>query len=108
LENRKNTEIYVAYDDHDQFDPSKPEKDLLRAVLASAMSDIKKSGEPARKAREYFLDPSEEYIFSFRSICNHLELDPKTILWVVGMRESSIPKKRPNESAKELDPKLPQ
>ena len=85
----KNVAIYVAYEDHEPLDPSVPEKNLLRAILFSAMSDMKKKGDSGRKATQYLLDPDEEYIFSFRSICNLLDLDPHTILFVVGLAQHS-------------------
>lgn len=97
----KNTTIYVAYEDYEPFDPSLPEKNLLRAILSTAMSDIKKSGEAGRKAMQYFLDQDEEYIFSFRSVCNHLDLDPKTIMWVVGV---NAPPVKPTATEKVTQP----
>ncbi|MBX7137540.1 MAG: hypothetical protein K1X83_06100 [Oligoflexia bacterium] len=97
-QNKKNTEIYVAYDDHEPFDPSRPERNLLRAVLSSAMSDMQKGGTSAEKAQEYFLSPEDDYLFSFRSVCNFLELDPKTILIVVGL-EDRLPLAKPQRAA---------
>lgn len=85
----KNTAIYVAYEENSPFDPTTPEKNLLRAILVSAMSDAGKNGDAQKRALEYFLDQDEEYIFSFRSVCNHLELDPLTILRVVGLTATS-------------------
>ncbi len=99
--NKENTAIYVAFEELEPFDPSKPEKNLLRAVLASAMNDLRQTGDVGRKAHEYFLSRDERYIFSFRSVCNFLDLDPKTMLWVVGLREDSLGRTRPNEKSKE-------
>jgi hypothetical protein len=81
----KNTTIYIAYDDFEGFDPARPEKNLLRAVLISAMSDLRKGDGSAVKAREFFLNHTEEYLFSFQSICNFLELDPKLVLMITGL-----------------------
>jgi len=87
---RENTAIYVAYEDCEPHDPSLPEKNLLRAILLTAMSDLKKKGDPYRKALEYFLSPDEEYLFSFRSVCTLLDVDPKLILLVTGLKKVEI------------------
>ena len=84
---QKNTAIYIAYEDCEPVDSALPERNLLRALLFGAMSDLKKNGDVNRKATEFFLSPDEEYIFSFRSICNHLDLDPKLVLVLVGLGE---------------------
>lgn len=79
------TTIYVAFEEHVQFDPARPEKELLRAILVNALSDLKKPGELSRRAREYFLSAEEDYLFSFQSVCNFLNVDPKRILRVAGL-----------------------
>jgi len=96
---RKNTAIYEAYDENEPFDAALPEKNLLRAILLTAMNDLTKPGDPARKATEFFLNKSEDYIFSFRSICNHLDIDPRTILIVTGLRSLG---KRTSQPAKNV------
>ncbi len=83
----KNTAIHIAYDDVEPYDPTVPEKNLLRAILFTAMNDLKKSGDSNRKAKEYFLDPSDEYIFSFQSVCNFLSIDPLRVLYFVGLKQ---------------------
>ena len=85
VKEEKNTTVYVAYEDFEGFDPARPEKNLLRAVLISAMSDLRKRDSSSVKAREFFLGQSEEYLFSFQSICNLLELDPKLVLMITGL-----------------------
>lgn len=77
--------IYVAHEDSPPFDPAAPEKNLLRAILMSALSDLRKSGETGKKAQEFFLDIDEDYVFSFRSICSYLNVDPDKILLVTGV-----------------------
>lgn len=89
-ENEKNTAIYVAYEEAVPFDPAAPEKNLLRAVLLSAMLDLKKPGDAGRKAVEYFLSPDEDYIFSFASICQFLNVDTDKILAVTGLKMGSF------------------
>lgn len=81
----KETTIISGYDDFEIFDPSRPEKNLLRAVLISAMSDLKKGGMQARQARDFFMSRKEDYIFSFQAICDQLDLDPKLVLMVTGL-----------------------
>ena len=79
-ENKRIEAIDTAYEDWANFDPVEPEKNLLKAILLSAISDLKKSGEPAKEAQEFFLDTDEEYVFSFRAICAHLSVDPEKVL----------------------------
>lgn len=88
--NERETAIYTAYDDHEPLDGALPEKNLLRAVLLSAMADLNKEGEPASKAREYFLNPDEEYVFSFQSVCLLLGVDPSTILILNGLKKPEL------------------
>lgn len=85
----KNTAIFIAFDDYAPFDPSAPEKNLLKAVLMSALGDLRKQGEPCRRAVEYFLSPEEDYIFSFRSVCSFLNLDPQTVFAITGIEEAA-------------------
>ncbi len=86
---KKNTAIYIAYDDYEPIDLSMPEKNLLKAILLTAMSDLKKEGLVSRKAMEYFLSPDEEYLFSFRSVCSFLDIEAETILNIVGLKRTS-------------------
>lgn len=82
----KQTIIFVADDDFELFDPSYPEKDLLRAVLLNAIDDLDHNGLEGKRALDFFLSPDhEDYLFSFRSICNHLDLDPNTLLRQIGL-----------------------
>ena len=85
----RNVAIFEAYDDEWQSDPALPERNLMRAILLSAMSDLRKTGDLGRKAREFFLGGDESYLYSFQSICNHLEVDPRSILIVTGLRVRS-------------------
>ena len=85
---RKNTAIYIAYDEFEPIDIAAPEKNLLKAILLTAMADLKKKGVVGRKAMEYFLSPEDDYLFSFRSVCAFLDVDPNKILCVMGLRHS--------------------
>ena len=60
--------VYIAYDDHEGFDSALAEKNLMRAILKTAMEDIRKRGEPYREARRYLLSNDERYLFSFMSV----------------------------------------
>jgi hypothetical protein len=82
---KKETTVFVAYDGEQPFDPAAPEKNLLVAILTNAMNDAKRSGDDRQRAVEYLLSPDEEYIFSFRSICNLLDIDPSVVLQVIGL-----------------------
>lgn len=81
----KNTAIFVAYDDDEPFDVARPERELLRAILVSALSDLKRPGEEGRSATEYLLSPEDDYVFSFRAICDFLNVDPNKILCISGI-----------------------
>ena len=99
----KDTAIYVAYEDWDLIDTAAAEKDLLRAVLLGAMQDLRKNGDFAKKAREYFLSPENDYIFSFRSICHLLDIDRSKVLRVVGLLNSASEScKFSNQNPKEI------
>lgn len=91
----KNTAIFVAYDDDEPFDVARPERGLLRAILATALSDLKRPGEEGRSAYEYLLSPEEDYVFSFRAICDFLNVDPQKVLLVSGV--NSTKKRVPSE-----------
>ena len=94
----KNTAMHVAFDDCVPYDPALPERNLLRAIILTAMSDLNRQGEAQREATEFFLSEDESYIFSFVSICNHLEIDPKRVLRVTGLSEPKL------QSANAFDP----
>lgn len=80
-----NSSLFEAYEENEPIDCSRPEKGLLVAVLLTAITDLKKPGDPSRKATEFFLNNDEDYIFSFRSICSHLSVDPHRVLTVAGL-----------------------
>ena len=81
----KNQQFFEAYVDSEQFDSSGPEKHLLLAILMSAIRDIKCKGTVGRQAEAFFLDQDPEYIFSFKSICDYLSVDPNQVLVVTGL-----------------------
>ena len=80
----KNTVVITAYDE-EASDPIRPEKNLLLAILVSAMNDLKNKGRVGRQAQEFFLNDDQEYVFSFRAICDQLEVSPDKILMVTGL-----------------------
>ncbi len=95
----KRTEVLIAYED-EIFDPVRPEKNLLLAILVSALNDLSRKGRVSRQAQEFFLNDDSEYIFSFRAICDHLELDPNQVLLVTGLVPGhEIPKDLPKSLA---------
>lgn len=92
----KTTVILAAYEE-EAGDPIRPEKNLLLAILVSAMNDLKNKGRVGRQAQEFFLNDDQEYIFSFRAICEQLEVSPDKILMVTGINpqnEEDAKKKR--------------
>ncbi len=76
--------MFTAFDDFLTPDPAEPERNLLRAILLSAMSDLKQDGYAKRQATQFFLGEEHEYLFSFQSICSYLEVDPSKVLTIVG------------------------
>jgi hypothetical protein len=90
---RKNTAIFTAFDDMDQPELATPERNLLRAILINAIADMNRQGEESRRAKDYFLDREDDYVFSFKSVCSYLNIDPQHILILVGLRESPRPLK---------------
>ena len=83
----KDTALYTAFEEVIPYDPALPERNLLRAIILTALTDLKKPGDLNRQATEFFLSNDEHYIFSFQSICNHLDVDPKRVLTVAGLRD---------------------
>jgi hypothetical protein len=95
----KRTEVLVAYED-EVSDPVRPEKNLLLAILISALNDLSRKGRLGRQAQEFFLNDDDNYIFSFRAICEHLEIDPNQVLLVTGLVPGhKIPKDLPKSLA---------
>ena len=86
----KNIAIHQAFDEWVPYDPALPERNLLRAIFLTAMSDLRRPGDACKEATEFFLSEDESYIFSFQSICNHLDIDPKQILLVTGLRGTPL------------------
>lgn len=85
---RADSAIYTAFDDYVGLDSAEPEKNLMRSVLRSALEDIAKSGEAYRDARVFFTTNEDRYLFSFISICLHLNLCPYTIRHLLGLTSS--------------------
>lgn len=50
--------------------------ELMRAMILRAVEDYNSSSEFRQEAIEYMEDEEEEYVFSFRSICKHFDIDP--------------------------------
>lgn len=64
------------------FDPGKgynPVSELMRAMVLRVIEDIKSGGELRSDAMNYLFDDSDEdeYILSFKGICNYMGFDPK-------------------------------
>jgi hypothetical protein len=84
----RDTAIFTAFDDF-EHGVSDAEASLFRAILTTALTDLKKDGLEGRKAREYFLSDEEDYLFSFQSICGYLDLDPEQVLQSLGLEKHS-------------------
>ncbi len=79
------TAIFIAHEDFEKTDEAESERNLMRAILQAAMDDIRKKGDPQKEALKYFSCGDDAYIYSFLSICNQLELCPKTIKSILGV-----------------------
>ncbi len=82
---RAETAIFVAHEDYQRRDVAEAEKNLMRAVLRTAMDDLQKKGEVYRDARRFFLSRDDMYLYSFLSICHHLDLCYRTIHTILGL-----------------------
>lgn len=82
---RDDTAIHTAYEDYETLDSAMPERNLMRALLKTALDDIRKSGDVYRDARAWLLSSEEEYLYSYVSVCRHLNMCPVTILRVCGL-----------------------
>ena len=85
MNGKAETAVETAFEDHIQRDPALAERNLMRAILQTAFEDIRKRGEPYRLARQYVLSNDECYLYSFKSICYHLNLCPHTIRIRLGL-----------------------
>jgi hypothetical protein len=53
-----------------------PLSELMRAIILRVVDDYNAGGEFREGALEYLDDEDDEYIFAFRSICQHFGIDP--------------------------------
>lgn len=53
-----------------------PLSELMRAIILRVVDDYNSISDLRQDAVDYLFDEDDEYIFSFRSICNHFGLDP--------------------------------
>lgn len=57
-----------------------PINELMRAMILRVIDDLRSGGEFREEALAYIMNDSEEdedeYIFSYRAICRHMNLDP--------------------------------
>jgi hypothetical protein len=86
MKDTKDTALFSVYEEFEPHDESWAERSLLRAILETALSDLEREGELAEKAKEFLLSEENDYLFSFRSICSYLQVDPERVLIVTGLR----------------------
>lgn len=68
-----------------------PISELMRAIILRAIEDYNSGGELREEAIAYFFGENEdhnveeddEYIFSFRAICKHMELNPEKTRYAI-------------------------
>jgi len=86
---KADTAIFSAFEDHVSKDPALGERNLMRAILRTAFEDLNKRGEVYRMARMFLLSEDVTYVYSFRNICSILSLCPHTIRTRLGLFKSS-------------------
>lgn len=79
MRNEDDVAIHTAYDDYKALDVAEAEKNLMRAILKSALDDYNKSGDPGKESRRYINSDDESYLYSFLCVCHHLGLCPVTV-----------------------------
>ena len=89
--NDKDLQKMVAFDDFVSFDETEPEKNLLKAVLLSALDDLSEQGAESVRATKFFTSQEDDYLFSFRAICSFLDVDPDRVLYVAGVKQRKEP-----------------
>jgi hypothetical protein len=52
------------------------ENELMRAIILRVVEDLKKGGEFKEDAVAFLESDEDEYVFSFKAICDHLGFDP--------------------------------
>lgn len=82
---RHDAAMHTAFDEFNPPDSAESERNLMRAILRTAMDDIQKTGAPYREAYAYLTSDDDRYLYSFLSICYHLELSPMTIRGYCGI-----------------------
>ena len=80
-----NTALFSAYDDYQSLQSKMPERELMVAVLRSAIDDYLADGREKRNAIHYLLNNDSYYVFSFVSICTYLEICPHLLRVRLGL-----------------------
>lgn len=89
--------LFEAYEDFIPADCAESEKRLMIAVLCAAIHDIReedknrqKSKQIRRDARRFFLENDSQYLFSFRNICEQLNIPQESILTALGFSDREL------------------
>ena len=68
--------------------------ELMRAIILRTIEDYNSVGELHTEAVEYLFDEEEDYIFSFKAICQHLGFDPEKTRYSIMNAERRISTRR--------------
>ena len=68
--------------------------ELMRAMILRTVEDFNSSEELRAEAITYMMDPDEEYILSFRSICKYMGLDPDKTRYAIMNADHRISTRR--------------
>ena len=71
-----------------------PLSELMRAIVLRTVEDYSTGGDLRLEALTYMEDEDEEYIFSFKGICQHLGLNPELTRWHIINAKKKISTRR--------------
>lgn len=99
------TLIFTAFDDFEGDPSSDPEKNLMLAILSTAIADFKQKGQVYQSAKNYLMSDEDNYIYSFISVCSHLNVCPKIVRKYLGLPPGK-PERELTKQAKDIEVEL--
>ena len=82
---KNNSALFSAYEEYESIETKMPERELMVAILKSAIEDYLSNGKSMHNARHYLLNDDSYYLFSFVSVCTHLEICPHLLRMRLGL-----------------------
>ena len=84
-------EMNMSYNCGKSFNPV---SELMRAMILRTVEDYNSLGELRDGAVAYMMDPDEEYVLSFRSVCKQMGLDPDKTRYAIMNADHRISTRR--------------